>query len=507
MKKILPLLVILGLYLSTSAQIIEVIGTGTYGVQEVDLPEITNPENVSKIILNAHYQQDDVVTPPAIMAAIDDIVFTDANGSYNVSYNSIDYGTDAYRTWYKWDAVAYFTKTIDPYTDGTISVNSGTYSSLVQSFFAFVYRDLNNPDAYSVASTEQAYVYQNGYKYFNTKYQGPYVYSMTINASNNTRNLSVTVPMTEINTSSDDRVAVVRVTAGDVMDSLVITDNNYGDFLSIETLVLTNVAGDVTEVLVEVYSPMPSQPNINDGDSFIVGGCVVTVETDGDGCTLTQGYWKTHANPNKPKKYDETWDLIGGSGTTFYLSGDSYLGVFNTPVKGNKYYSLAHQFMAVHLNFLNGANPSAVFDAYSAAKLLFETYTPAQVKADSDLNAEFGSYIGILTDYNEGTIGPGHCDEKSTYADIETSIGSEMNIYPNPMSNSGTIDFTAENEVHTTVDLYNVMGQKVATLFDGPAQMGQQYQIKIDANRYQKGLYIVYLNNGPSTITKKININ
>jgi len=62
------------------------------------------------------------------------------------------------------------------------------------------------------------------------------------------------------------------------------------------------------------------------------------VEFD-EGCTLTQGYWKTHA---KGHKYDKTWDQIG-TNTVFFNSGISYIKVlWTSPRKGNAYYILAH---------------------------------------------------------------------------------------------------------------------------------------------------------------------
>jgi len=136
------------------------------------------------------------------------------------------------------------------------------------------------------------------------------------------------------------------------------------------------------------------------------------------GCTLTQGYWKTHSKYGPASKADPTWNLLpGGAGpdTTFFLSGASWFNVFWTAPAGNAYYNLAHQYMAARLNILGGATaPAAVTNAIASATALFGTYTPAQIGALSSSNAlrkQFVALAGTLGSYNEGTIGPGHCSE------------------------------------------------------------------------------------------------
>ncbi|MEM0360125.1 MAG: hypothetical protein QXK06_02170 [Candidatus Diapherotrites archaeon] len=137
------------------------------------------------------------------------------------------------------------------------------------------------------------------------------------------------------------------------------------------------------------------------------------------GCTLTQGYWKTHSEFGKAP-YDDTWALLAptGASTPFYLSGQTWYKVFWTPVKGNVYYQLAHQFMAARLNILNGADaPASVSEAIAKADTWFSTYTPAQIgalKANDSLRKQFTSTASLLASYNEGYIGPGHCDEDKT---------------------------------------------------------------------------------------------
>jgi hypothetical protein len=139
-----------------------------------------------------------------------------------------------------------------------------------------------------------------------------------------------------------------------------------------------------------------------------------------EGCTLTLGYWKTHNvsfHGGASKKADPTWDLLPGGlaeNTIFFLSGQTWYEVFWTNPAGNVYYNLAHQYMAAVLNGLAGADTSSVDDALTDATALFNTYTPAEVgawKGNQGDRKTFVELAGILGSYNEGLIGPGHCDE------------------------------------------------------------------------------------------------
>jgi hypothetical protein len=129
----------------------------------------------------------------------------------------------------------------------------------------------------------------------------------------------------------------------------------------------------------------------------------------GDGCTLTQGYWKTHSEYGPAAHPDDTWDSVGGPDASFYLSGKTWYEVFWTAPAGNAYYNLAHQFMAAKLNVLAGADTTANVDAaLAAAHTFFSTYTPSSwPKAQK--NTILG-YANTLDQYNNGVIGPGHCD-------------------------------------------------------------------------------------------------
>jgi len=68
--------------------------------------------------------------------------------------------------------------------------------------------------------------------------------------------------------------------------------------------------------------------------------------------------------------------------------------------------------MAAELNVLSGASvPANVQDALDDAEAFFNATTPAQAKnVSKTVKAELTALAGLLGSYNEGAVGPGHCD-------------------------------------------------------------------------------------------------
>ena len=76
--------------------------------------------------------------------------------------------------------------------------------------------------------------------------------------------------------------------------------------------------------------------------------------------------------------------------------------------------------------------------------------------------------------------------------------------YPNPFNPTTNIEFTLPNDGHVTLKVYNVIGQEVATLFDGEAQAGKYIESKFDATRLSSGVYFARLQYGGKALLKKM---
>ncbi|MBI4535247.1 MAG: TIGR03790 family protein [Ignavibacteriae bacterium] len=78
--------------------------------------------------------------------------------------------------------------------------------------------------------------------------------------------------------------------------------------------------------------------------------------------------------------------------------------------------------------------------------------------------------------------------------------------YPNPFNPSTQIEFSVENTDRTSVEVYSVIGEHVATLFDGVAQSGERYNVRFDASGLASGLYFYRLQNGQQQALRKMTL-
>lgn len=132
---------------------------------------------------------------------------------------------------------------------------------------------------------------------------------------------------------------------------------------------------------------------------------------EGNGCTYTQGYWKTHSERG-PAPYEAAWKNLGPDeeATLFFNSGASWYDTFHTPPRGNGFYILAHQYMAARLNVLDGASSTSDVDAaLSGAESLFGGLAAGSTTLSSEQRTQAIAWAGTLDGYNNGVTGPGHC--------------------------------------------------------------------------------------------------
>jgi hypothetical protein len=91
---------------------------------------------------------------------------------------------------------------------------------------------------------------------------------------------------------------------------------------------------------------------------------------------------------------------------------------------------------------------------------------------------------------------------ESDELNIPKSFFVEQN-YPNPFNPSTTILFGLPVVSDVTVKLFNVLGQEVATLFEGRLNAGQ-HELQFDAENLSAGVYIYRIQAGDDVAMKRM---
>lgn len=76
--------------------------------------------------------------------------------------------------------------------------------------------------------------------------------------------------------------------------------------------------------------------------------------------------------------------------------------------------------------------------------------------------------------------------------------------YPNPFNPETQITFSVENSGPATLQIYNIIGQHVATLFEGNAEAGRYYTLKLNGKGLASGIYLYRLQSGKKSDLKKM---
>lgn len=78
-----------------------------------------------------------------------------------------------------------------------------------------------------------------------------------------------------------------------------------------------------------------------------------------------------------------------------------------------------------------------------------------------------------------------------------------IEIYPSPIVNKGVIKYELDCSAIVSVNIYNVLGNKINTIYEGQNSPGTHFW-SYDVNGIKPGIYIVRLNIGKLSVNKKI---
>jgi hypothetical protein len=130
--------------------------------------------------------------------------------------------------------------------------------------------------------------------------------------------------------------------------------------------------------------------------------CATRPCNPGQNCTFTQGYWKNHPN---------VWPSQNLTLGAVSYSQPQLLQILDNPAQGNGLVILAHQLIAGKLNIANGADPSVVEQTIIDADNMIGGLVIPPIGNGYLPPGQTSNLAEALTHYNEGTIGPGHCED------------------------------------------------------------------------------------------------
>ena len=277
-------------------------------------------------------------------------------------------------------------------------------------------------------------------------------------------------------------------------------------------------------------------------------GCSVsgTVKIKLNACqgftTVTQGGWGANCSGNNWGCYRNTnfaasfpsGLVIGACGRFIRLSSalavDNFLPSSGTPAAltnssnilnpTNVNNTLAGQVVALKLNVTFDANNAAfssstialgnlvitngTFAGMTVNQLLVEgnkalggcsTYSPSDVNAAIDM---------VNQNYDNGTVNNGNlaCPAVAGHSPIAMDnqdntatpdLGGNLKVYPNPMIDNSTIEYSLNYDSKVTVEVYNVNGDLINRIYNGGANAGENYSVNFNVDELKSGIYFIRL--------------
>ena len=169
-------------------------------------------------------------------------------------------------------------------------------------------------------------------------------------------------------------------------------------------------------------------------------------------------------------------------------------GITNTTTLGPNDQVGISKFTDLTENFRQSSVISTI-DGFPVGSLIWDDTQNAAYAA-----AHASELAKVLEAYYEGFSGP-------SIVKPEPVVATVFNLaqnYPDPFNPSTTIQFTVPYNGRAILKVFNVLGQEVATLFDGEAVAGTNHQVQFNASNLASGIYFYRLEFGGKMQVKKM---
>ena len=151
----------------------------------------------------------------------------------------------------------------------------------------------------------------------------------------------------------------------------------------------------------------------------------------------------------------------------------------------NSYQTISNSFIAGHGTTIEPHSYSFVDNTASPGQWY---YRLKQIDFDGTVHFSDGVQVDVVTGVTEKPL---------------PKVFALDQNYPNPFNPSTKIEYAVPKSSHVLLEVYNVIGQKVATLVDEAKSAGY-YSTSFDASRFASGLYFYSMKAGEVSFLKKM---
>lgn len=107
---------------------------------------------------------------------------------------------------------------------------------------------------------------------------------------------------------------------------------------------------------------------------------------------------------------------------------------------------------------------------------------------------------------NNAGLLAGNINYSATAIGEITIEASSVNCYPNPAMNSTTLSFTLTEASSVSVEVFDVLGNKVETMYSTSQLVAGTHQHVINTESYASGVYFICITSGETVITRRLSV-
>jgi hypothetical protein len=203
-------------------------------------------------------------------------------------------------------------------------------------------------------------------------------------------------------------------------------------------------------------------------------------------------------------------------------------GTLTNPTTRSYSNVLAGQTVALTLSLKFDTNPSFSPSSTSLGSLVVSTGTFAG-KTVNELLSIANTILGggsspytatqindaidaVNRNYDNGTVNLGYLacpcttsgGSKMAYANSNNTLETSAVLYPNPINERSYFDFTINYDSNVKVELYNMNGQLVGTIYTNEAKADNNYSVTIEGATLSSGMYLLKLSTDREVINKTL---